>query len=77
MAANARRAKTSTNGVPESKLDLPRVHSTGKKTELRDTSMRPYHNRKVDDHIMGEAKANPNHATDSSPYMRGVRRAGS
>jgi hypothetical protein len=53
--------------------DLPQLHSTGKKPELRDSSMRPLARHSVDARMV--AKTDLNHAGDSS-YMPGVRRDG-
>jgi hypothetical protein len=67
--------KTSTNGVPKHDLDPPKVHSTGKKVELPSTSVAAYERARERD-VMAEAKARLNHATDSSPYMKSIRRTG-
>jgi hypothetical protein len=49
-------------------MELP---DTGKKIELRDTSMKPFRKRSVDA-ILKDAKSDPNH--DGSSFMKEVRR---
>jgi hypothetical protein len=62
---------TTNNGSPHKDGDLPSLHSTGKKTELRDSSMKPLARHSIDARMV--AKQDKNHA-GSSPYMRDVRR---
>jgi hypothetical protein len=59
------------NGGTQKDSDLPDVHSTGKRMELRDTESRPLARHSIDARMV--AKENANHAGDST-YMRGVRR---
>jgi hypothetical protein len=61
----------SNNGSREPHGDLPDLHSTGKKMELRDTESRPLARHSKDARMV--AKADKNFA-GSSTYMKGIRR---
>jgi hypothetical protein len=59
------------NGAREPKLDVPDLHSTGKKTELRSTESKPLARHSIDARMQAKSDRN---FSGSSTYMRGVRR---
>jgi hypothetical protein len=62
-----------TNGKRERNLDPPKLPSTGKRPELRDTESRPLARHSIDARMV--ALQNANH-DGASTFMRGVRRSG-
>ena len=68
----ADRATKNAEIAPRASDGAMKLPSTGKRVDVRDTTMSPKASRKVDSRMAG--KDDLNHEEEGSSYMRGIRR---